>query len=377
MTLLPPATYVDTDQTLRSLIPHFSAEPFVAIDTESNSLYAYREQVCLFQITTRKGDFIIDPFAIADMSPLGVVLENPRIEKIFHAAEYDLIGIKRDFGFRINNVFDTMIAARVCGHPQVGLSNLLQHYLGVELDKRHQRDNWGQRPLTPESLLYAQMDTHFLPMLRNDLYDTLVSLGRLDEAYEAFAELPYIEPSNGQFDPEGYWHIGRPHGLKGKQMAILRELYLLREQLASQRDLPPIKVLSNELLIHLAREAPASKSALAEIKGIPAGFIRRHGNAVLQAIQTGQQAKPPRQPRQQRPAEHSVMERYSALREWRRQRANERGVESDVILSKNVLWTLAQSAPRTLDDMQGIPGLGPWRLAAYGTELLAVLQKVR
>ena len=377
MTVLPPAAYVDTDHTLRSLIPHFSAEPFVAIDTEANSLYAYREQVCLFQITTRKGDFIIDPFAIADMSPLGAVLANPRIEKIFHAAEYDLIGIKRDFGFSISNVFDTMIAARVSGHPQVGLNNLLQHYLGVELDKRHQRDNWGQRPLTPESLLYAQMDTHFLPMLRNDLYDTLTGLGRLDEAYEAFAELPYIEPSNGQFDPDGYWHMGRPHGLKGKQMAILRELYLLREQLASQRDVPPFKVLSNDMLIGLAREAPGNKAALAEIKGIPASFVRRHGNAVIEAIHNGQQAKPPRQPRQPRPAEHSVMERYSALREWRRERANQRGVESDVILSKNVLWTLAQSAPRTLDDMQGIPGLGPWRLAAYGMELLAILAKVR
>jgi ribonuclease D len=214
-------------------------------------------------------------------------------------------------------------------------------------------------------------------MLRNDLYDTLISLGRLDEAYEAFAELPYIEPSNGQFDPDGYWHIGRPQGLKGKQMGILRELYLLREQLASQRDLPPFKVLSNDLLVDLARAAPGNKAALAEIKGIPASFVRRHGSAVLEAVHTGQQAKPPRPPRQTRPAEHSVMERYAALREWRRERAAQRGVESDVILSKNVLWILAQSAPRTLDEMQGIPGLGPWRLSNYGSELLAVLEKVR
>lgn len=377
MSLLPPPVYIDSDAALRALIPQFSAEPFVAIDTESNSLYAYREQVCLFQITTRKGDYILDPFAIADMSPLGVVLANPRIEKIFHAAEYDLMGIKRDFGFSIANVFDTMIAARVSGHAQVGLNNLLQRYLGVELDKRHQRDNWGRRPLPRASLLYAQMDTHFLPMLRNDLYDELVRQGRLDEAYEAFAELPHVPPANGEFDPDGYWHMGRPHGLKGRQMAILRELYLLREQLASQRDLPPFKILSNDTLVQLAREAPASKTALADMRGVPAGFIRRHGDAVLAAIQTGQQVKPPRAPRQTRPAENLVMERYAALREWRRERASQRGVESDVILSKNVLWLLARAAPRTLDDMQGIPGLGPWRLSNYGLELLAVLDKVR
>ena len=83
-TPLPPAPYIRSDSELQALIPHFSSEPFLAIDTESNSLYAYREQVCLFQITTRSGDFIIDPFEIQDMEPLGAVLANPRIEKIFH-----------------------------------------------------------------------------------------------------------------------------------------------------------------------------------------------------------------------------------------------------------------------------------------------------
>ena len=182
-TPLPPAPYIRSDSELQALIPHFSSEPFLAIDTESNSLYAYREQVCLFQITTRSGDFIIDPFEIQDMEPLGAVLANPRIEKIFHAAEYDLIGIKRDFGFLVEPVFDTMIAARICGYPQIGLNTLLQRY-GVKLDKRHQRDDWGKRPLEPDSLRYAQMDTHFLPMLRNDLYDELVAQDRLAEARE-------------------------------------------------------------------------------------------------------------------------------------------------------------------------------------------------
>ena len=137
MTEFPPATYIDSDAALQAQIPHLSTEPFLAIDTESNSLYVYREQVCLFQITTRQGDFIIDPFSIADMGPLGDVLANPRIEKILHAAEYDLIGIKRDYGFEIHNMFDTMIAARLCGYEQVGLNALLQQYLGVKLDKRH------------------------------------------------------------------------------------------------------------------------------------------------------------------------------------------------------------------------------------------------
>lgn len=375
-TPLPPAPYIRSDSELQALIPHFSSEPFLAIDTESNSLYAYREQVCLFQITTRSGDFIIDPFEIQDMEPLGAVLANPRIEKIFHAAEYDLIGIKRDFGFLVEPVFDTMIAARICGYPQIGLNTLLQRY-GVKLDKRHQRDDWGKRPLEPDSLRYAQMDTHFLPMLRNDLYDELVAQDRLAEAREAFAELVHVDLPDVSFDPDGYWPIAKAQRLRGQQLAILRELYLVRERLAEQRDTPPFRVLNNDTLAELARQTPTGKAALAKIKGIPRGFVRRHGDEVLAAIASGQRAKVPRQPRQRRMAEPVVMERYSALREWRKQRANQRGVESDVILSKNILWLLARNAPRTIDDLQGIPGMGPWRLSHYGSELLEVLDKVR
>ena len=373
---LPPALYFDTDSGLLDLIPHLSQEPFVAIDTESNSLYAYREQVCLFQMTTRQGDFIVDPLGIHDMQPLAAILENPRIEKIFHAAEYDLMGIKRDFGFAINNVFDTMLAARICGYQQVGLNSMLQQYIGVGLDKKHQRDNWGMRPLPAESLLYAQMDTHFLPMLRNDLYDELVQQNRLGEAHDAFAELSYIEPAVQEFDPHGYWRIGRPNQLNRRQMAVLRELYLLREQIAEQRDSPPFKIITNEAMVEVARRSPQSRHDLTKIRGLSAMLARRFGNDVLAAIARGRDAKLPRPPRIVNNIEPLVMERYTALREWRKQRASQRGVDSDVIVSKNVLWVLAESAPQSLDAMEGIPGLGPWRLSRYGDELLEVLQAI-
>ncbi len=374
MASLPAPVYIDSDTALRAIIPYLSSEPFLAVDTESNSLYAYRERVCLFQLTTRQRDFIVDPFTIQDMNPLGEVLANPRIEKIFHAAEYDIFGIKRDFGFAIENVFDTLIAARMTGHAQVGLNNLAEYYLGVTMDKRHQRDNWGKRPLPADSLLYAQMDTHFLPMLRNDLYDELVRRDCMEEAQDAFRELAYLEPPTLEFDPEGYWSIGKPLRLNRQQLAILRELYLLREQLAEQRDVPPFKVLTNEAMGELARQAPHNKTALAEIKGMSPGFIRRYGDVILNAIETGQQAKPPRPPSQDQVTSRKVTERYAALREWRKQRASARGVDSDLIVSKNVLWTLAHTAPQSLADLADIPGLGPWRLSNYGAELIALLQ---
>ncbi len=371
---LPPAVYIQTNDALRQVAREFAQEPAIAVDTESNSLYAYREQVCLFQLSTRTADYIVDPLKISDMSPLGEILADPTIEKIFHAAEYDIMCIKRDYQFEINHIFDTMTAARTCGHTFIGLGNLLEEFFGVQLDKSHQRDNWGKRPLPSDSLTYAQMDTHYLLDLRDYLYEKLVEADRLPEALESFDELRYIQPADSSFDPDGFWRVGRSRDMTRRQMAILRELYLWREHVAQQRNCPPFKILGNAVLIDLAKAAPADKNDLAKVKGVSRLVIRRYGGVLLDMIQKGLKGRVPQPPVHKQAATPDVMERYSALREWRKERAMKRGVESDVIVSKNVLWTLAEQAPRSLDDMQGIPGLGPWRLSHYGDELLAVLQ---
>lgn len=369
----PPAVYIDHDDKLQKLSAELSAETLIAVDTESNSLYAYQERVCLIQISTRTQDYIIDPLAINDMSPLGEVFANPQVEKVFHAAEYDLICMKRDFDFTLNHIFDTMMAARICGHKAIGLGVLLETHFGIKLDKSHQRDNWGHRPLPKGSLHYAQMDTHFLPKLRDILYEELCQLGHISEAEEVFAEAcrftPYIRR---QFDPDGYWAIGTPANLTRRQMAILREMYLLREQLAQARNVPPFKVFSNRTLVQIAEKEPATFSQLKPLDGMSVGQIRRYGRQILRAVERGRANRLPSPPQLNRPAP-VVMERYGALHLWRKTRAEQRGVEADVILSKQAMWELAQHAPSSSEDLQGLQVLGPWRIATYGTELLNLI----
>jgi ribonuclease D len=372
---LRPATYVRKYDDLAQLAATLRQETRIAIDTESNSLYAYRERVCLIQISTRQQDYIVDPLIIVDMSPLGPVLEDPNIEKVFHAAEYDLICLQRDYGFTVNNLFDTMIAARICGQKSVGLGSLLAQFAGVELDKRHQRDDWGQRPLPPDSLQYAQMDTHYLLDLRDQLAEILSELGRWHEAKEAFSEATRVNLPDMNFDPEGYWRIGMPNQLNRHQMAILREMYLLREQLAESRDLPPFKVFPDKTLIQVALAEPRRMGDLNDIDGMTPAQIRRYGKQVLKAVERSNKDRLPEPPVRQPAAEPDIVECYTLLREWRKQRAQERGVESDVIVSREALWTLAHRHPTTLEAMADIQGLGPWRLATYGEDLLAVLKK--
>ncbi|HJQ13580.1 MAG TPA: ribonuclease D, partial [Anaerolineales bacterium] len=165
--VLPPPLWVDTPDRFQQMLGDLTAQSRLAVDTESNSLHAYRERVCLIQFTTPTQDYVLDPLALSDLSALRPIFNDPNIEKIFHAAEYDLICLRRDFDFQFSNLFDTMHAARVLGYPYVGLDNLLAEKFQFEMDKRHQKADWAVRPLTPAQLDYARLDTHFLFGLRD------------------------------------------------------------------------------------------------------------------------------------------------------------------------------------------------------------------
>ncbi|GAB4419259.1 MAG: ribonuclease D [Anaerolineae bacterium] len=373
---LPAPTLVRSTASLHRVVDRLRHEPLVAADTESNSLYAYQEQVCLIQLSSRSEDIIVDPLAMDDLSALNDLFADPAIEIVFHAAEYDILSLKRDFDFSFNNLFDTMLAARVCGWGRTGLGNILEELFGVTVDKKHQRADWTKRPLPREQLRYAQMDTHFLPALRDHLYAELLELDRLEEAREMFDALCDLPPAERTFDPEGYWRIQGVRDLSPRQISVARELYLLRDDIARRLDRPHFKVFSDEVLVALARLEPRHPDDLRSIHGLHPQIILKEGNAILEAVARGRRARSPRPPSRSQKHDPQVYERYQALHEWRKQRAAERGVESDVIVSRETLWALARLAPSRLEELDDIPGLGPWRRARYGAELLAVLAQV-
>jgi ribonuclease D len=284
--------------------------------------------------------------------------------------------LKRDFHFEIANLFDTMVAARICGIRQVGLNNLVRAFLDIELDKSHQRDNWGRRPLSVASLRYAQMDTHYLLELRDTLAAQLETDGHLEEARETFDDLSRMTPAHEgrSFDPEGFWRIGLPARLTSQQMATLRALYLMRESLAERANMPPLNVVQNRTLLELALRQPCNREELKGIPGLSPNGIRRWGDAWLRAIRTSHPDLNAAPPTSEPPLPVDIQDRYTALHAWRKKRAEQRGVESDVIMTKQALWSLAYKDPASIEDLINIDGLGPWRMQAYGTEILAVLQ---
>lgn len=363
---------VATESDLAALVDTLRGEPAVAVDTESNSLYAYHERVCLIQLSIPRADYIVDPLAGLDLSGLGTIFADGAIQKVFHAAEQDLAGLGRDFGFRFANLFDTMWAARILGWRRVGLADLLWEAFGVRTDKRYQRYNWGRRPLEPQALAYARMDVHYLLGLRSLQVEALERADRVEEALEVFGQLARIPAADSPFGPEPFWRMKGIRDLGDQELAVLWELYLWRDRVARERDQPLFKVMGNRTLIELARVRPQTLGELAAVRGVAGQTVRCHGREILAAVARGRQSQAP-QPLPRHPPEEQVLERFEALRAWRRRVATGRRVDPDVIVPNAVLWTLAERNPATMRDLERIPGLGPWRCNTWGPDILGVL----
>lgn len=337
-------------------------------------MFAYRERVCLIQVSTPEQDFIIDPIAGLDLRELGAIFADPRIEKIFHAAEYDLILMKRQYDWEVNNLFDTMWAARILGYKRYGLASLLEDFFGVRLNKRYQKSNWCQRPLTRQQLAYACYDTHFLFKLRDKLAAEIEAEGAVEEAAEIFADNTRVTINDNGFDPDSFWSINGVNNLSRQEQAVLKAINIYRDHEARRRDQPLFKILSDRTLLEIAQRTPETMEELATVHGMSRGQLKRYGRDLLEVIYKAREAKPPRAPRKRKRLPDTVLSRYERLHTWRKERARARGVESDVIISRGTLWDLAHTNPRNDDELNQISSIGDWRCKTYGPEILEVLK---
>ncbi|MGD1994540.1 MAG: HRDC domain-containing protein [Anaerolineae bacterium] len=370
---LDPPTVVQTDAELRQVLEVLLGCDAVGVDTESNSLHAYYERICLIQFSTREADYIVDPLAHIDLAPLQALFGNPNIEKIFHAAEQDVAGMARDFGFEFDGLFDTMWGARVLGWPRVGLADLLEEHFGVHTNKRYQRYNWGKRPIEPQALDYARLDTHYLLPLRDLEREDMERMGRLAEAMEVFSQIAETPPATQPFGPDAFWRLKGVHKLSKRERAIVWNLYVWRDREASRRNRPPFKVVGNRTLLRLARARPRKLGQLNPIRGMSEYLVRRYGRAILNAVEKGRRGPVPKPPPHPPRPKRAVSQRNRKLRDWRRTVAERRGVDTDVVLPNAVVWAIAERNPSQLADLEEIEGLGPWKRQTYGREILRAL----
>jgi len=368
--------WVDEQSLFNAMIVDLSRQSRIAVDTESNSLYAYREQVCLIQFSSENIDYLVDPLTNLDLSALKKIFADSKIEKIFHAAEYDLICLKRDFGFSFVNIFDTMIAGRILGYRSVGLASMLETIFQIEINKKYQRANWGRRPLPEEMIQYACQDTHNLIPLRNKLKKLLEKSHRTALANEDFIRLCGIEYQSKERNGT-CWRVVGNREMNPQQLSVLQSLCDYRELMASKQDTPPFKILSNRVLVNIALASPDNEAGLWRVEGLSAKNIHTHGSGLLKAIQSGLNGEPPqRQNHKPKPNDHFI-DRLDILKNWRKTTGQKKSVPSDIVLPRDIMELIAKSNPRNLLDLEKVMQTTPYRFDQYGKEILEVINTRR
>jgi ribonuclease D len=384
------ASMVDSVREFDRMVRHLGGQPWVALDTESDSLFRYTPRVCLIQVsapasrgessqdanTENVRDFLVDPLKLKDLSALGGILADDGTEVILHAAENDILTLQRDFGFRIRCLYDTQLAARIMGRTGVGLAQVLLEEFDVVSDKRMQRTNWGQRPLTAQQMAYAQVDTHFLPALRARQTRQLKASGRWEEAQDAFRILETVEYSPPE--PRTFWQMKQIRSVDEKNLNVLETIWDWRERHSQRTERPPFKVLGESTLVALAQDRPQSIDALRKITGLSGRQVDRFGRELFEAVRQGERRPLPRRPASAKRSDSTLSaegrRRFDALRRWRTETAAARGVDPDIVFSNETLVQISASRPDSVAALAAFPAIGRWKAKTYGPAVLEMLK---
>ena len=374
--------YVDTAPELAAFVSAVRSErgARVGVDTEAASFHRYRDRIYLLQVSSPTQSAVIDPVAINDLGPIGSLLADPQLEKTFHDADYDLRVLDRDFGFRALRLFDTRIAAQLAGEPAIGLAALLEKYVGVKLDKEHQKADWSIRPLTPSMLAYAAADTRYLLALRDALEQRLMSLGRLTWAQEEFKQLESLRWTGvvPGTDDDSYLRIKGAKALGSRALAALHLLHRWRDTVAERDDKAPFRIIGNDALLGVSRALPTTRADLARIRELPSSLARRHGDALLDAVVRAKaldERALPKLERKPRPQKDPGFDaRLEKVKEVRNRLATELGIEPGVLGGRTTLEAVVRAKPANRAQLQEVDELRQWQIDVLGDALLEALR---
>lgn len=365
---MPRFAFIDTPAALQQYLDDTLSARVIALDTEFIREKTYYPRLCLIQVAANEQIACIDPLVLDDLEPLWQRLADPETLVLLHAGRQDLEVIFQASGKIPAPVFDTQIAAALCGYgDQTGYAALVRDIAGVELDKSMTRADWARRPLPSDALEYAADDVRYLHALHAHLSERLEKLGRsgwLAPELEALTE-----PSQYAPDPAGAWRrIRAAAKMKPKEVAILRALAEWREREAMRVDRPRQWLLKDDVLIFIAQRPPKNLAALIAVRGVEEGFVSRHGEALLALIEAARETPPPPDLPQMRERLTTTEEvQTDLLMAALRAIAAENELAPASIANRREIERLVRG-DRDLDVLRG------WRLAAAGTRLVDILE---
>jgi ribonuclease D len=368
--------YLDSVPAVDAFTAEIAGTREIALDTEGASFHRFIDRIYLLQLSTRDRHAVIDPLPFRSPAGLGALLESPDVEVVFHDADYDLRLLQQDYGWKINHIFDTRIAAQLLGYTAFGLAALLERFFDVKLDKKHQRADWSMRPLTADMLDYAAQDTRFLLELKDKMSAELERMGRMGWAREEFGLLEGTRWADEQ-PGMAFLKMKGARDLNRRELAVLRELVPWRDKAAAAVDRATFRVLGNEQLLAIASTQPATRDALAKIKGMPRAILEQRGNELLDAVKRAldvPEADLPRFPRAARwDRDPDFDARAGALKTARDEAAKRLALDPGVLCSRDRMEAVARRNPANVEEVAEVTELRRWQVSELASAFVAAL----
>ena len=371
-------SYVASHRAGEKLSRVLESESLIALDVEAAGFHRYSDRLCLVQITASGKTFLVDPLAFDPSDALRPSLEDPDVRVVIHGPDYDLRLLDRDLGINPLGLFDTQSAAALLGEEGLGLSALLEKYLGVRLSKKHQRADWAQRPIPKRLLKYAADDTRHLRRLAEFLQRRLTETGRLPWAEEEFRAMERIRwVRRREEDP--LTRIREARHLTPLEATRLRTGLTWRDAIARELDRAPFRVIGESALLRIARERPSTVEELARLPGVSERLAGTHGAQLLDGLEeidrvSDSELLPYPNPQRSAPRPPPEVElRLRRLKSVRNRRADELGIARGTLLANAMLEKIALLWPAGRHDLRAIDGMKRWQVEATGEILLTAL----
>ena len=369
---------IDSRNELENFVRIIETEKVVGVDLEADSMYHFKEKVCLIQMAAPNINVLIDPLAIKDLSLLKPIFEKSDICKIFHGADYDVRSLYRDFCITIDNLFDTELASRFLGFPETGLEAVLKKKFDVTLDKKFQRKDWSRRPLPPDMIAYAAEDARYLLPLAESMKAELDEKNRLEWVYEECELLSKVRPNSVNNQPL-YLNFKGAGKLDSRSLAVLEALLGFRREIARIKDKPLFKIFGNRSLFELAGKKPLNLKQLEKTGALSARQIRMYGRGLLTVMQDAMSLSEdelPVYPRKKKARRVSlaVAGRIKALKNWRDKQAQRLAIDPALICSKALISAVAVQRPLKISELESIKEMKNWQRNEFGRDIVRVLK---
>jgi ribonuclease D len=365
---------IDLEKMVRSL----EKESAVAVDLEADSMYHYKEKVCLIQIATEKISVVIDPLAIKDLSPLKPFFSNPDIQKIFHGADYDIRSLYRDFAIRINNLFDTELASRFLGIKETGLQAVLKTFFNVNVDKKYQKKDWSKRPLPKEMMAYASKDVIYLLPLARMLIHKLKKIDRMTWVLEECEDLSNVRPVSSNESPLFMKFKGAGR-LKSRSLAVLEALLQFRKRIAEKKDRPFFKIIANESMMKIATVKPLTLRRLKNTKALSNRQISMYGSdlikVVADALKIPENEFPVYPSRRPSVLPDGATKRIKSLKSWRASKVRALEIDPGMLCNNALITAIAVKNPCDVKSLETVKEMKNWQKQAFGAEIIRVLKR--